>query len=96
MRLVLVGGGTAGHIFPTIAVARQLATLTGAAADLTAVCGSRELDRLLYRDVDLEVLSLPARGIVGVAWWQLPWRLGCSFGRSCPFGATSASGAQTQ
>ena len=74
MRLVLVGGGTAGHIFPTIAVARQLATLTGSVADLTAVCGSRELDRLLYRDVDLEVLSLPARGIVGVAWWQLPWR----------------------
>lgn len=75
MRLVLVGGGTAGHIFPTIAVARQLAALAGSAADLTAVCGSRELDRLLYRDVDLEVLSLPVRGVVGVVWWRLPWRL---------------------
>ena len=74
MRLVLVGGGTAGHIFPTIAVARQLDKLTGSAANLTAVCGSRELDRLLYRDVDLDVLPLPARGVVGVAWWQLPWR----------------------
>jgi UDP-N-acetylglucosamine--N-acetylmuramyl-(pentapeptide) pyrophosphoryl-undecaprenol N-acetylglucosamine transferase len=74
MRLVLVGGGTAGHIFPTIAVARQVAHLTGSAADLTAVCGSRELDRLLYRNVDLEVLALPARGLVGVAWWRLPWR----------------------
>ena len=75
MRLVLVGGGTAGHIFPTIAVARQLAVLAGPAADLTVVCGSRELDRLLYRDVDLEVLPLPARGVVGVAWWRLPWRV---------------------
>lgn len=74
MRLVLVGGGTAGHIFPTIAVARQLAALTGSAAELSAVCGSRELDRLLYRDVDLDVLPLPARGIVGAAWWRLPWR----------------------
>lgn len=75
MRLVLVGGGTAGHIFPTIAVARQLAALTGSATDLTAMCGSRELDRLLYRDVDLEVVPLPVRGVVGVAWWQLPWRV---------------------
>lgn len=74
MRLVLVGGGTAGHIFPTIAVARQLAMLSGSEVELSAVCGSRELDRLLYRDVDLDVLPLPARGIVGVAWWRLPWR----------------------
>ena len=72
MRLVLVGGGTAGHIFPTIAVARQLAALTGSTAELTAVCGSRDLDRLLYRDVDLAVFPLPARGIVGVPWWRLP------------------------
>ena len=75
MRLVLVGGGTAGHIFPTIAVAQQLATMTGSAAHLTAVCGSRELDRLLYRNIDLEILSLPARGVVGVDWWRLPWRV---------------------
>jgi len=74
VRLVLVGGGTAGHIFPTIAVAQQLAKLTGSRASLTAVCGSRELDRLLYRNVELEVLPLPARGVVGVAWWRLPWR----------------------
>lgn len=74
MRLVLVGGGTAGHIFPTIAVARQFAALAGSAAELTAVCGSRDLDRLLYRDADFEVVALPVRGIVGVAWWRLPWR----------------------
>lgn len=74
MRLVLVGGGTAGHIFPTIAVAEQVATMVGSTANLTAVCGSRDLDRLLYRDVDLEVLPLPARGMVGVDWWRLPWR----------------------
>lgn len=74
MRLVLVGGGTAGHIFPTIAVAQQVAEMTGSAAKLTAVCGSRDLDRLLYRDVDLEVLPLPVRGLVGVDWWRLPWR----------------------
>ncbi len=74
MRLVLVGGGTAGHIFPTIAVARQLTALSETAVELSAVCGSRDLDRLLYRDVDLDVVPLPARGIVGVDWWRLPWR----------------------
>ena len=74
MRLVLVGGGTAGHIFPTIAVAEQAAKIAGSTASLTAVCGSRDLDRLLYRDVNLEVLPLSARGLVGVDWWRLPWR----------------------
>ena len=74
MRLVLVGGGTAGHIFPTIAVAQQVAEMAGSTVHLTAVCGSRDLDRLLYRHVDLEVLPLPARGLVGVDWWRLPWR----------------------
>ncbi|MCY3747771.1 MAG: glycosyltransferase [Chloroflexi bacterium] len=74
MRLVLVGGGTAGHIFPTIAVAQQVAAMAGSTAKLTAVCGSRDLDRLLYRDADLELLPLPARGLVGVDWWRLPWR----------------------
>ncbi len=74
MRLVLVGGGTAGHIFPTIAVARQLSALSGPAVELRVVCGSRDLDCLLYRDVDLDVVPLPARGIVGVDWWRLPWR----------------------
>ena len=72
MRLVLVGGGTAGHIFPTIAVAEQAAKIAGSTASLTAVCGSRDLDRLLYRDVELEVLPLSARGLVGVDWWRLP------------------------
>lgn len=70
----MVGGGTAGHIFPTIAVARQLAAQAGSSAEFTVVCGSRELDRRLYRDVELDLFPLPARGIVGVAWWRLPWR----------------------
>ena len=74
MRLVLVGGGTAGHIFPTIAVAEQAAKMAWSTVSLTAVCGSRDLDRLLYRDVDLEVLPLSVRGLVGVDWWRLPWR----------------------
>lgn len=74
MRLVLVGGGTAGHIFPTIAVAEQAAKMAGSTVNLTAICGSRDLDRLLYRDIDLEVLPLSARGLVGVDWWRLPWR----------------------
>ena len=74
MRLVIVGGGTAGHIFPTIAVAEQVAKMAGSTVSLTAVCGSRDLDRLLYRNVDLEVLPLSARGLVGVDWWRVPWR----------------------
>ena len=76
MRVVLAGGGTAGHIFPTLAVARRLVDLLGAdKADLTIVCGARELDRELYRGVGFDIFSIKARGIVGVDLWKLPWRV---------------------
>ena len=75
MRFVLVGGGTAGHIFPTIAVAHRLIELVGPSASLTAVCGVRELDRLLYNNVGLKVFPIPARGIIDVAVWRIPWHL---------------------
>tara|TARA_B100000029_G_scaffold353994_1_gene346769 strand:+ start:1963 stop:3075 length:1113 start_codon:yes stop_codon:yes gene_type:complete len=75
MRYVLVGGGTAGHIFPTIAVAHQLVELAGPSASLTAVCGVRKLDRMLYKNVDLDVFPIPARGIIDVAIWRIPWHL---------------------
>jgi UDP-N-acetylglucosamine--N-acetylmuramyl-(pentapeptide) pyrophosphoryl-undecaprenol N-acetylglucosamine transferase len=75
MRFVLVGGGTAGHIFPTIAVAHRLIELAGPSASLTAICGTRELDRLLYKNVKIDVFPIPARGIIDVALWRIPWRL---------------------
>ena len=82
MRIVLAGGGTAGHIFPTLAVARRLRTLLGDdEADLTIVCGARELDRELYRNVEFDLFPIRVRGIVGVGFARLParlWRLGVS------------------
>jgi UDP-N-acetylglucosamine--N-acetylmuramyl-(pentapeptide) pyrophosphoryl-undecaprenol N-acetylglucosamine transferase len=75
MRFVLVGGGTAGHIFPTIAVADRLVELAGPSASLTAVCGVRKLDRLLYKNVKLEVFPIPARGIIDIAIWRIPWHM---------------------
>lgn len=76
MRIVLAGGGTAGHIFPTLAVARRLRELLGAdAVDLTIVSGARELDRELYRGVEFDLLPIHVRGIVGVGFARLPARL---------------------
>lgn len=76
MRVVLAGGGTAGHIFPTLSVARRLREMLGnEEADLTIVCGARELDRELYRDVGFDLVPIKARGIVGVSPWRLPWHL---------------------
>ena len=75
MRFVLVGGGTAGHIFPTIAVAHRLVELAGPSASLTAICGTRELDHLLYKNAKIDVFPIPARGLIDVAIWRMPWRL---------------------
>ncbi|MDE2992207.1 MAG: glycosyltransferase [Chloroflexota bacterium] len=76
MRFVLAGGGTAGHIFPTLAVARRLRELLGAdTVDLTIVSGARELDRELYRGVEFDLFPIHVRGIVGVRLGELPARL---------------------
>ncbi len=76
MRIVLAGGGTAGHIFPTLAVAAELRALLGSdTAHLAVVCGARELDATLYRDTELDLIPLPVRGLIGAGWRQLPWRL---------------------
>ena len=76
MRIVLAGGGTAGHIFPTLAVARRLRELLRAdTVDLTIVTGARELDRELYRGVEFDLLPIHVRGIVGVRLGELPARL---------------------
>lgn len=76
MRVVLAGGGTAGHIFPTLAVAQRLLDLLGDdKADLTIICGARELDRELYRGIGFDIFPVKARGIVGVDLWKLPWRV---------------------
>ncbi len=76
MRIVLAGGGTAGHIFPTLAVARRLRELLGAdTVDLTIVSGARELDRELYRGVEFDLFPIHVRGIVGVGYARIPARL---------------------
>ena len=76
MRVVLAGGGTAGHIFPTLSVARRLHSLLGDKnTDLMIVCGSRQLDVELYRDIEFDLFPINVRGLVGVSLWKLPGRL---------------------
>ena len=96
MRIVLAGGGTAGHIFPTLAVARRLRGLLGAdAADLTIVCGSRELDRELYRGVEFDLFSIRVRGIVGVGSRGSRRGSGALASRRLPCGATFVNDRRT-
>ena len=75
MRILLVGGGTAGHIFPTISVAKRLTQIVERNTELSIVCGSRELDHLLYQNTGFETIPLPVRGLIGISWWRLPWHL---------------------
>lgn len=60
-RLVLVAGGTGGHICPAIAFGQWLASTVGN-IEITYVSGSRPLEREIYGNSGLEAVILPCEG----------------------------------
>lgn len=60
-RLLLVAGGTGGHIFPALAFGTWLSKARPD-ADVTYMCGARELEREIYRAAGAEPFVLSASG----------------------------------
>src|SRR4051794_14150417 len=65
MRLLIAGGGTGGHIYPALAVARSLLDHPGrpSAPELVWVGGHRGLEAELVRDAGIRVRRLPLRSL---------------------------------
>lgn len=60
MRFLLAAGGTGGHIFPAVAFGQWLSQKHG--ADITYLCGSRDVELSIYRGVDIEPRVLEISG----------------------------------
>ena len=64
MRLVVTGGGTGGHLFPGLAVAKTVQEQeTG--AQVMFIGTSRAIDQQVLTDVDFTVVELESTGIKG-------------------------------
>lgn len=78
-RIVIAGGGTAGHVLPGIAVANALLAGGRARSDILFVGSARGLEATLVPEAGFEVMLLPGRGIqrrlsrqnVGAVWGLL-------------------------
>lgn len=62
-RVLITGGGTAGHVLPGIAIARALQERGYAADDLHFVGSDRGVERRLVPDAGFPLTMLPGRGI---------------------------------
>src|SRR5256885_17227718 len=66
MRLLIAGGGTGGHIYPALAVARSLSDPDRGARDkveLTWLGGHRGLERPLVRGAGIPIRRPPRRSL---------------------------------
>ena len=66
MRLLIAGGGTGGHIYPALAVARSLRTLRPSgpdAAELRWLGGHRGLEASLVRAAGIPLQRLALRSL---------------------------------
>ena len=66
-RLAIAGGGTGGHLFPGIAVAKALKTRM-ADAKVLFVVGRRRMETDILSRAGFEAVSIDVEGIKGRSW----------------------------
>jgi len=62
-RVLIVGGGTAGHVLPGVALGRELVARGYPAREIHFVGSERGVERTLVPDAGFDVTLLPGRGI---------------------------------
>jgi len=79
-RVVLAGGGTAGHLFPAIAVGEQLAG-AGAGVEILLIAASSDRDNTILAQSDLPAAFICARPFpYGLSWQIVPSVAGLLYG----------------
>ncbi|MEL6739721.1 MAG: glycosyltransferase [Planctomycetota bacterium] len=65
LAVIFVGGGTGGHLFPSLAVAEALAEQTGQRVDPLYLCSTREVDARILTAEGARYEPIPARPLRG-------------------------------
>ena len=66
-RAIIAGGGTGGHLFPGIAVAREIQR-RNASAEVLFVGAERGIESRLVPQEGFPLRVLPLRGVKGEGW----------------------------
>jgi len=79
IRSIIAGGGTGGHLFPAIAIAKELSTRPGG-AEILFVTGKRKLESQVIARYGFRQASIDVEGMKGRGWrrgaitaLRLPW-----------------------
>src|SRR5579871_2458567 len=80
LRVLISGGGTGGHIYPCLTVARRLSagrgrpggTATAESIRFLYIGGPRPIDRRLVEEAGLPFEAVPAGGLRGVGLQAVP------------------------
>ncbi|MBU2499645.1 MAG: glycosyltransferase, partial [Proteobacteria bacterium] len=67
MRVIIAGGGTGGHLFPGVAVAREMARRYEG-AEILFVTGRREIESEILRRYGFSQTSIMVEGMKGRGW----------------------------
>jgi UDP-N-acetylglucosamine--N-acetylmuramyl-(pentapeptide) pyrophosphoryl-undecaprenol N-acetylglucosamine transferase len=62
MRMIFTGGGTGGHLYPALAIAREVFERQPQ-TDILFLIGTREIENRIIRDAGFEMKTLPVRGL---------------------------------
>ncbi len=84
MRILFAGGGTGGHIYPAIAVAREILDKQPQ-TKILFVGGTREIERKIISDAGFEMKTIPVTGLprrFTPAIITFMWKLGTSIIKS--------------
>jgi UDP-N-acetylglucosamine--N-acetylmuramyl-(pentapeptide) pyrophosphoryl-undecaprenol N-acetylglucosamine transferase len=87
MRIVFAGGGTGGHVYPAIAVARELMNRR-ADTEVLFIGGTRGIERSIVDTAGFRMETIPATGLprkLSPALIGFVWNLGISIVRSRAF-----------
>jgi len=70
LRIIIAGGGTGGHLFPGIAIARELKKRCEE-AHILFVVGRRKMERDIISKAGFEIRSIDVEGMLGKGFLQL-------------------------
>ena len=69
LKIVMAGGGTGGHLFPGIAIAREFMTRNSATRVIFVSTGNR-LEKTVLSKAGFELRSIAVAGIKGRGIWK--------------------------